>query len=877
MNHKYAQSFAVRLSICLLLLFVPRPMPVGAGSVGAGLRPAPKKHAQPAAVDALNFTAVSAGDDYTCAIVSGGGVKCWGGASHTPVDVTGLEAGVTAIAAGKDHTCAIGSGGGVMCWGNNEYGELGDGTNNNSSIPVDVVGLDQGVTAIAAGQDVTCALLSGGGVKCWGWNKYGRLGDGTYDDHNTPVDVIGLDQGVTAIAAGGLNTCALKSSGGVVCWGVTGFFPDEFGGYYITRNTPGDIAGLENGVTDIAVGGYHACALLSGGGVKCWGGNGSGQLGHDTGDDVGYVSTPVDVSGLEQELSAITTHNNHTCVMIPGDDIQCWGENWQGQLGDGTITNRIIPVNVTGLPVGVSAISAGKQHTCALAPYSRIMCWGSDIVGQLGDNPMEQRSIPVEVAGQDSQVSTITAGYYHTCMLGSGGGVKCWGMNLLGQMGNGKNEESITPVDVIGLGEGVTSIAAGMNHTCAIVSGGGVKCWGYNANGELGDGTTENRNTPVDVVGLASGVTAIAGGGYYTCAIVSGGGVKCWGGASHTPVDVTGLEAGVTAIAAGWNHTCVIVAGGGAKCWGQNWAGQLGDGTTEDRDAPVDVVGLTSGVTAITAGNTHTCAIISGGAKCWGYNEDGQLGDGTSAQRNTPVDVAGLTSGVTAINTEDAHTCALTSGGKAWCWGRNEYGQLGDCTTVGSSLPVEVSGLEWNATAIAPSSWHTCALAGAGRPKCWGAASNGQLGNGDGTRKLTPVYVIESIPLSINYAAGLPGSFFTVTGWNFPPSAQATLSINGQGFTTTLTVNPTGSFIFFLDTTGAEEGYYLVMANVIPGSPSLGASRTAAATPSAGTSARFYLAGDSSLRPQEGGGETYTIPGGFALHNVIHLPVVFQR
>ncbi|MGA9350442.1 MAG: hypothetical protein WBW48_16795, partial [Anaerolineae bacterium] len=186
-----------------------------------------------------------------------------------------------------------------------------------------------------------------------------------------------------------------------------------------------------------------------------------------------------------------------------------------------------------------------------------------------------------------------------------------------------------------------TAIAAGYRHTCALTAG-GVKCWGYNGYGQLGDGTWTWRNTPVDVSGLTSGVTTIAAGSY---------------------------------------HTCALTAGGGAKCWGHNNNGQLGDGTTTNRNTPVDVSGLTSGVDAIAAGSYHTCALTAGGVKCWGLNDYGQLGDGTTTNRNTPVDVSGLTSGVAAIAAGYYHTCALTAGGVK-CWGRNNNGQLGDGTTT---------------------------------------------------------------------------------------------------------------------------------------------------------------------------------------------------
>jgi alpha-tubulin suppressor-like RCC1 family protein len=352
-------------------------------------------------------------------------------------------------------------------------------------------------------------------------------------------------------------------------------------------------------------------------------------------------------------------------------------------------------------------IAAGYYHNCVMTSGGGVKCWGANGYGQLGDGTTTNRNTPVGVAGLSSGVTAITAGWYHTCALTTDGGVKCWGYNAYGQLGDGTTTNRYTPLDVDGLSSGVKAIAAGVGHTCALTAGGGVKCWGRNDYGQLGDNSTTNRYTPVNVVGLSSGVIAISTGHLHTCALILGGGVKCWGWNGHgqlgdgttvdrhTPVDVTGESSGVTAIAASARHTCAVTAGGGVKCWGANWLGQLGDGTTIERHAPVDVVGLSSGVRAISAGEYHTCGLTAGGGvKCWGWNYTGQLGDGTSIDRPSPVDVVGLSSGITAIAAGLIHTCALTSGGGVKCWGANDSGQLGDSTTITHLTPVDVVGFE---------------------------------------------------------------------------------------------------------------------------------------------------------------------------------------
>ena len=367
---------------------------------------------------------------------------------------------------------------------------------------------------------------------------------------------------------------------------------------------------------------------------------------------------------------------------------------------------------------------------------------------------------PPDITGL-SGVSAISAGGSHTCALMSSDGVKCWGYNSNGQVGDGTyGNTRTTPVDVSGLSSGVSAISAGWRHTCAITTTGGAKCWGYNNLGQVGDGSTINRTTPVDVLGLISGVSAISAGGHFTCALTSGGGVKCWGSnengqlgngrsgsgeKSNTPVDVSGLSSGVSAISAGNSHTCALLNSGGVKCWGDNQYGQIGDGTNIDRNTPANVLGISSDVIAISAGDYHTCALlISGGVKCWGKGDYGQLGNGSSGDSNTPVNVQGLLSGVSAISAGGEHTCALLSSGGVQCWGSNENGQLGNGRSgygEKSDTPVDVSGLSSGVLAISAGNSHTCALLNSGEVKCWGGNSFGQLGDQTTELRTTPVSV----------------------------------------------------------------------------------------------------------------------------------------
>ena len=345
----------------------------------------------------------------------------------------------------------------------------------------------------------------------------------------------------------------------------------------------------------------------------------------------------------------------HTCALNSGGAAQCWGRNDQGQLGDTTTTEQHAPVGVAGLGAGVDEITTGAEHSCALTAADGIKCWGDNVYGQVGDGTTIGRTSPVDVSGLTSGIVLISAGFWHTCAVTDTGGVKCWGRNQYGQLGDGTQTDRSLPVNVVGLGSGVMGLSSGQTQTCALTVTGGVKCWGLNSSGQLGDGTQTDRLVPVDVVGLASGVAALAANGSFSCALTDGGGVKCWGannvgnlGDGTTtnrlaPVDTAGLASGVSGLAAGGAHACALTVGGGMKCWGYNGTGQLGDGTTTNRSTPVDVSGMTSGVSVITGGGDHTCALVTTGeVKCWGYNVRGQLGDGTTTNQSTPTPVPGL-------------------------------------------------------------------------------------------------------------------------------------------------------------------------------------------------------------------------------------------
>ena len=352
-----------------------------------------------------------------------------------------------------------------------------------------------------------------------------------------------------------------------------------------------------------------------------------------------------------QPASSIEAGLYHTCAVIAGGGVKCWGNN-SGAWAGVTPADSNLPLGVMGLTSNVTQLSAGWAHNCVRTASGGAKCWGSNSFGQLGNF---SSGALVDVFGLTSGVSSVTVGSAHSCATVTGGGATCWGSNFSGQLGDGTGISSIAPVEVAGLGSGVTSIDGHLADATCAIAGSGLKCWGRNSEGKLGNGTNSNSTVPVDVSGLSSGVARVAVGIGHVCAVTSSGGVKCWGhnGSgqlgndsivnSNVPVNVVNLSSGVAAVAAGGAHTCALLTTGGVMCWGNNAAGQLGNNTFIEQKTPVHVFGLSSGVTSLTAGGNHTCALLSTGrAKCWGANSDGQLGDGTNTPRAVPATVVGI-------------------------------------------------------------------------------------------------------------------------------------------------------------------------------------------------------------------------------------------
>ena len=415
--------------------------------------------------------------------------------SHGALDGTGVSSGA-GVGGG------IGVGGGASVASSTVSGASSSSSSSSSSgATVCDGGVCREGQALATGEFHTCVIVVGG-VKCWGYDGWGLLGDdsktGSVADVYQPVDAKGLS-GVTAISAGGDHTCALTSSGGVKCWGhnIYGYLGN---GSLLEARVPGDVVGLASGAAAVSAAESWTCALTVGGGVRCWGFNTSNKLLSD--DDSTVSAVPVDRAGLSSGVAAVAAGGHHGCAVLSTGGIVCWGNNDNGQLGDGTWTTSVMPTAVTGLSSGMSVVVAGAAHTCALTSSGGVKCWGQNAKGQLGNDSTADSRVPVDVIGLSSGVASISAGTAQTCVVTTGGGVKCWGENSHGKLGNGVPGNSRVPVDVVGLSSGAVAVSTAVEHTCALLASGGVMCWGYNYHYQLGNNTLASSAVPVAVMGL---------------------------------------------------------------------------------------------------------------------------------------------------------------------------------------------------------------------------------------------------------------------------------------------------------------------------------------------------------------------------------------
>lgn len=641
-----------------------------------------------------------------------------------------------------------------------------------------------------------------------------------------------LGASVLSLNAGSAHTCALLDTG-VKCFGrnllgaPTGQYSYDRG---IEAADMGDALpavslGTGRTVKALATGGYHACAILDNNTVKCWGSNGSGALGlgdtnhRSAGAAEMGNALPVVSLGTGRTAKAITAGGGYSCAILDNGAVKCWGNNTYGSLGLGDTNHRgdaagemgdSLPTVSLGTGRTAVSIAAGVAHTCAILDDGSLKCWGLNNFGQLGLGDMASRgdgaaemgdSLPAVNLGSGHTAKALALGNYQTCALLEDSSIKCWGYAGFGAIGSGDANsrgdapgemgDSLPPVN-LGTGRLAQSVTAGGHHTCAILDNGSVKCWGYNAEGQLGIGDTVlhgdgagEMGDALPSVNLGSGRTATRVVATYvnTCAELDDFTIKCWG-ASYTgmlgigsserrgdqlsdmgdnlPSFKFGTNRSVTAFGNGFaNHFgCALLDNNSVKCWGANSYGQLGVDRSSnvgdeagDMGAGLKYVSLGTGVTVVGvgSGDYHSCALLSNGSvKCWGANLYGTSGLGDTARHdgrasymgdNLPAVALGTGRRAVALYVGAEHSCAVLDNGALKCWGQNTYGQLGLGDTndrgdapgeMGDALPAVALGSGRTVKSMHLGFRHSCAILDNDQLKCWGYNKNAQLGLGDG-------------------------------------------------------------------------------------------------------------------------------------------------
>ena len=660
------------------------------------------------------------------------------------------EKNIVQISAGIIHTVALDEEGRVYIWGNNEYGQLGDGTTTNSVLPICISDKEnelkgKRIVDISAGEVHTVAIDEEGKVYTWGYNEFGQLGDGTTTNSTLPICI--SEKGnelkgkrIVDISAGGGHTVAIDEEGKIYAWGN-----NEVGqlGDGTTTNSvlPICISDKDNElkgkkIISISAGVVHTVALDEEGKAYTWGNNEYGQLGD--GKTTNSV-LPICISDKDNELKgkkiiSISAGVVHTVALDEEGKAYTWGNNEYGQLGDGKTTNSVLPICISDKENELKGkrivdISAGYGHTVAIDEEEKVYTWGYNEFGQLGYVTEDNSTEPICISDKENELKgkrivDISAGYGHTVAIDKEGKVYTWGFNEYGQLGDITLRYSAEPICLTDKKNELkrmktVKVVTEDTEVISLAESGKIYIWYI---WEVGDGTA-----------------------IYALPICI----------SDKDTELKGKR--IVDISAGYGHTVAIDEEGKVYTWGDNGDGQLGDGTTNDSPLPICISNKENElkgkkIISISAGGYHTVAIDEEGkVYTWGNNEVGQLGDGTTTNSVLPICISDKENELKGKRIVDilagyGHTVAIDEEGKVYTWGYNYYGQLGDGTTTNSVLPICLSNKEnelkgKKIISISAGENHTVALDEEGKVYTWGDNYCGQLGDGTEDNSTEPICI----------------------------------------------------------------------------------------------------------------------------------------
>ncbi|MGY8670817.1 MAG: RCC1 domain-containing protein, partial [Candidatus Poseidoniales archaeon] len=760
---------------------------------------------------------VATATEHNCALTNSREVYCWGEAddgrlghsSTTDSKIPVLapfpnHRNVEMIATHESHNCAITDDGSVYCWGNNTDGQIGIGYKSSYFGNPTKSNLQDGsmAVAISVGDSFSCAVLSNGSVTCWGGNDLGQLGDGTNTNSTAPGSMVQLSQDAVTVSSGQSHSCAILQDGKVACWGNNDY--GQLGdGTLIDKNSPA-IAQLPSSKSAVMidVGISHTCAIMNDGTLYCWGLNANHQLADGTN---AFKSIPVQ-SSLPNGMSAtlVTAGEGHTCILTNESTIYCIGANSEGQIGDSTTASRTIftetqwnqnnsipslyytlgyatenklsftgwgdEYNVTSTPLPAGLTLDSEKGTLT---YNGMSTFSDTITIFVTDGNVNfSKNITIQVFehnqiegridsySYDSGFGTfsqkpisVRMGYHHGCLIDYDHKMKCWGYNGHGEIGISYTGSQYTYPTNINHGYMTSSrdMDVGTYQVCSIDNESKLWCWGYNPYGNLGVGDATVRNTPSQVKDITN-TLQVSVGQYLACALDSSWDVYCWGynnqgqaGESSLsnqlrPNLISGLgDSRPTMVSAGDSLACALIENGSVACWGANNLGQLGIGSTVQSYEQIQWPNLPQGLSAssISVGSNHACAIMDDySLYCWGQNNYGQVGVGNTTDILTPTQILDSSYEVVGVTTGVSSTCSWLRNGSALCWGYNPYGNLGNGNATQMDEPAWVRPHSLNTDmkiiTMHNTLYNTCAMYDNGAISCWGQGQT-YWGNGDGS------------------------------------------------------------------------------------------------------------------------------------------------
>jgi len=737
----------------------------GSGQLGDGTTVRKSSPVQTIA-GGTDWEQVACGYDHSAAIKTDGTLWMWGlnglgqlGDNSTvdkssPVQTIAGGTDWASVACGGYFTAATKTDGTLWLCGYNSSGQLGDGTNVSKSSPVQTISGGTDWASVDCAYSHFVAIKTDGSLWTCGYDGYGALGDGTTVNKSSPVQtVVGGTKWIKAVAGLYSHTMAIKQApvtyGELWGWGQNaGSLGD---GTTTSKSSPVQTISGGTDWTQIDAGFNHTAAIKTDGTLWLWGGNTNGSLGDNT---TTTKSSPVQTIAGGTDWDQVACAYAFTSAIKTDGTLWTWGLNDKGQHGDTTITEKSSPVQTVAGGTDWSQVAVGARFTSAIKTDGTLWSWGQDFYGQLGDNSSTDKSSPVQTVAGGTDWAQVDCGYQVSSAIKTDGTLWTWGQNEVGQLGDGTTTRKSSPVQTITGGTDWVQVSIDRRHGAAIKTDGTLWTWGWNIFGQLGDGTTVNKSSPVQTISGGTDWDKVVCGYNLTIALKTDGSVWLWGQATsgklgdETTTDKSSPIQTVTGgtdwidIGTGKENTWAIkqyvappiILSGELWGWGFNTQGQLGDGTIIHKSSPVQTITGGTDWAQVASGERTTSGIKTDGTLwLWGYNLYGMIGDNSIVDKSSPVQTIAGGTDWKQVATGDFHSAAIKTDGTLWTWGRNNIGQLGDNSSPDTSSPIQTvaGGTDW--AQVACGEFHSAAIKTDGTLWSWGYNGSGEFGDGTTT------------------------------------------------------------------------------------------------------------------------------------------------